>query len=545
MKILYSIFIYILFSNFILSNSNKISIKKEIKTKKINFKKNSFNIKTKLRQLTEEEENEIEEEEENEEEDENSNNFIIEFEENLINEEFEEKNENEEEDLDLIKEYKNNEYEEDDFIEEENEKRNDKEEEEDNEEEINKNEEYDEHIIEEDEEENENKNKENEENEYEEKEEENEFELEENDNEYKEKEIEENEYEYEEEEEEKKENEENEYEEKENDEKIDEEKEEEENEYEKKEEEEEKEIEIEENDKEYEEIEIEENESEEKEKEIEIEENEYEEKENDEKIDEEKEEEENEYEKKEEEEEKEYEEKEEEENEYENDEVYYYQINTKLPICQSQDNINLIFENINSKDILDGTFQLNLNSSSEMGISIIDCINENNNQKIYCNLTREKEDIEYNILNFTYDKINITNLNTSINHIKFIKQIDFAEKQETIQKIDDSKFNFNIILISEVNSPPLFVLKKNGENILGNPNCVINNNKIIQCSYEDLELLKNNNGDYEVYYINPCNEIKMNITVQITTQNTHRKFGSSQFIKSLFFNLLFISFFLV
>ena len=130
-------------------------------------------------------------------------------------------------------------------------------------------------------------------------------------------------------------------------------------------------------------------------------------------------------------------------------------------------------------------------------------------------------------------------------HIKFIKQIDFAEKQETIQKIDDSKFNFNIILISEVNSPPLFVLKKNGENILGNPNCVINNNKIIQCSYEDLELLKNNNGDYEVYYINPCNEIKMNITVQITTQNTHRKFGSSQFIKSLFFNLLFISFFLV
>ena len=511
MKILYSIFIYILFSNFILSNSNKISIKKEIKTKKINFKKNSFNIKTKLRQLTEEEENEIEEEEENEEEDENLINLNIEFEENLINEEFEEKNENEEEDLDLIKEYKDNEYEEDDFIEEENEKRNDKEEEEeDNEEENNKNEEYDEHIIEEDEEENENKNKENEENEYEEKEEENEFELEENDNENEEKEIEENEYEYEEEEEEKKENEENEYEEKENDEKIDEEKEEEENEYEKKEEEEEKEIEIEENDKEYEEIEIEENESEEKE----------------------------------------YEEKEVEENEYDDDEVYYYQINTKLPICQSQDNINLIFENINSKDILDGTFQLNLNSSSEMGISIIDCINENNNQKIYCNLTREKEDIEYNITNFTYDKnekieIEITGLKTLMYHIKFIKQIDFAEKQETIQKIDDSKFNFNIILISEVNSPPLFVLKKNGENILGNPNCVINNNKIIQCSYEDLELLKNNNGDYEVYYINPCNEIKMNITVQITTQNTHRKFGSSQFIKSLFFNLLFISFFLV
>ena len=451
MKILYSIFIYILFSNFILSNSNKISIKKEIKTKKINFKKNSFNIKTKLRQLTEEEENEIEEEEENEEEDENLINLNIEFEENLINEEFEEKNENEEEDLDLIKEYKDNEYEEDDFIEEENEKRNDKEEEEeDNEEENNKNEEYDEHIIEEDEEENENKNKENEENEYEEKEEENEFELEENDNEYEEKEIEENEYEYEEEEEEKKENEENEY-----------------------------------------------------------------------------------------------EEKEEEENEYDDDEVYYYQINTKLPICQSQDNINLIFENINSKDILDGTFQLNLNSSSEMEISIIDCINENNNQKIYCNLTREKEDIEYNITNFTYDKnekieIEITGLKTLMYHIKFIKQIDFAEKQETIQKIDDSKFNFNIILISEVNSPPLFVLKKNGENILGNPNCVINNNKIIQCSYEDLELLKNNNGDYEVYYINPCNEIKMNITVQITTQNTHRKFGSSQFIKSLFFNLLFI-----
>ena len=473
MKILYSIFIYILFSNFILSNSNKISIKKEIKTKKINFKKNSFNIKTKLRQLTEEEENEIEEEEENEEEDENLINLNIEFEENLINEEFEEKNENEEEDLDLIKEYKNNEYEEDDFIEEENEKRNDKEEEEDNEEEINKNEEYDEHIIEEDEEENENKNKENEENEYEEKEEENEYELKE---EYEEKEIEENEYEYEEEEEEKKEN----------------------------------------------------------------EENEYEEKENDEKIDEEKEEEENEYEKKEEEEEKEYEEKEEEENEYENDEVYYYQINTKLPICQSQDNINLIFENINSKDILDGTFQLKLTLNSEMGITIIDCINENNNQKIYCNLTREKEDIEYNILNFTYNKTNITNLNTSTNHIKFIKQIDFAEKQETTQKIDDSKFNFNIILINEVSTPPLFVLKKNGENILGNPNCVINNNKIIQCSYEDLELLKNNNGDYEVYYINPCNEIKMNITVQITTQNTHRKFGSSQFIKSLFFNLLFI-----
>ena len=402
MKILYSIFIYILFSNFILSNSNKISIKKEIKTKKINFKKNSFNIKTKLRQLTEEEENEIEEEEENEEEDENLINLNIEFEENLINEEFEEKNENEEEDLDLIKEYKNNEYEEDDFIEEENEKRNDKEEEEDNEEEINKNEEYDEHIIEEDEEENENKNKENEENEYEEKEEENEFELKE---EYEEKEIEENEYEYEEEEEEKKEN----------------------------------------------------------------EENEYEEKENDEKIDEEKEEEENEYEKKEEEEEKEYEEKEEEENEYENDEVYYYQINTKLPICQSQDNINLIFENINSKDILDGTFQLKLTSNSEMGITIIDCINENNNQKIYCNLTREKEDIEYNILNFTYDKTNITNLNTSTNHIKFIKQIDFAEKQETTQKIDDSKFNFNIILINEVSTHPLFVLKKNGENILVNP----------------------------------------------------------------------------
>ena len=453
MKILYSIFIYILFSNFILSNSNKISIKKEIKTKKINFKKNSFNIKTKLRQLTEEEENEIEEEEENEEEDENLINLNIEFEENLINEEFEEKNENEEEDLDLIKEYKDNEYEEDDFIEEENEKRNDKEEEEDNEEEINKNEEYDEHIIEEDEEENENKNKENEENEYEEKEEENEFELEENDNENEEKEIEENEYEYEEEEEEKKENEENEY-----------------------------------------------------------------------------------------------EEKEEEENEYDDDEVYYYQINTKLPICQSQDNINLIFENINSKDILDGTFQLKLTLNSEMGITIIDCINENNNQKIYCNLTREKEDIEYKITNFKYDKnekIKITGLKTLMYHIKFIKQIDFAEKQETIQKIDDSKFNFNIILISEVNSPPLFVLKKNGENILGNPNCVINNNKIIQCSYEDLELLKNNNGDYEVYYINPCNEIKMNITVQITTQNTHRKFGSSQFIKSLFFNLLFISFFLV
>ena len=183
-----------------------------------------------------------------------------------------------------------------------------------------------------------------------------------------------------------------------------------------------------------------------------------------------------------------------------------------------------------------------------MRITIIDCINENNNQKIYCNLTREKEDIEYKITNFKYDKnekIEITGLKTLMYHIKFIKQIDFAEKQETIQKIDDSKFNFNIILISEVNSPPLFVLKKNGENILGNPNCVINNNKIIQCSYEDLELLKNNNGDYEVYYINPCNEIKMNITVQITTQNTHRKFGSSQFIKSLFFNLLFISFFLV
>ena len=178
-----------------------------------------------------------------------------------------------------------------------------------------------------------------------------------------------------------------------------------------------------------------------------------------------------------------------------------------------------------------------------MGISIIDCINENNNQKIYCNLTREKEDIEYNITNFTYDKnekIEITGLKTLMYDIKFIKQIDFAEKQETIQKIDDSKFNFNIILINEVSTPPLFVLKKNGENILGNPNCVINNNKIIQCSYEDLELLKNNNGDYEVYYINPCNEIKMNITVQITTQNTHRKFGSSQFIKSLFFNLLFI-----
>ncbi len=102
MKILYSIFIYILFSNFILSNSNKISIKKEIKTKKIDFKKNSFNIKTKIRKLTKEQENEIDDEEENdndqnnlreenEEEDENSNNFIIEFEENLINEEFEEK----------------------------------------------------------------------------------------------------------------------------------------------------------------------------------------------------------------------------------------------------------------------------------------------------------------------------------------------------------------------------------------------------------------------------------------------------------------------
>ena len=124
--------------------------------------------------------------------------------------------------------------------------------------------------------------------------------------------------------------------------------------------------------------------------------------------------------------------------------------------------------------------------------------------KFIVNLTREKEDIEYNISNFIYDKndkIKITDLKTLIYHIKFINQIDFAEKQETIQKIDDSKFNLNIILISEVSSPPLFVLKKNGDNILGNPNCVINNNKIIQCNYEDLESLKNNNGDYEVFIL--------------------------------------------
>jgi hypothetical protein len=52
MEILNSIFIYILFLNFILSNSNKISIEKHIKTKKIDFEKKSFKIEKKLKNLS-------------------------------------------------------------------------------------------------------------------------------------------------------------------------------------------------------------------------------------------------------------------------------------------------------------------------------------------------------------------------------------------------------------------------------------------------------------------------------------------------------------
>ena len=145
------------------------------------------------------------------------------------------------------------------------------------------------------------------------------------------------------------------------------------------------------------------------------------------------------------------------------------------------------------------------------------------------------------------ENINITNLEQKSNYIKFIENIVFADIQERDQTIDDSNFYFNVILKDEISSVPNFVLLKNEQDkdILGNPTCEINN-KIVQCSYEDLQLLKDNNGNYQVYYINQCNEkIKVNISVKVTIQNTHKQFGSGKFMKSILLNLFLILLFML
>ena len=241
-----------------------------------------------------------------------------------------------------------------------------------------------------------------------------------------------------------------------------------------------------------------------------------------------------------------------EEEEEKNPEEQIYDVYLEeFPKCLTEKKVTIKFKAEKAlTEPSDSIFELNLKKIELDSINEkqINCPihKENKNYYLNCTLSRDNNEIiQYNISHFTNKSINITNLNNSQHYIRFMNNIEFAEIQEKEQIIDDSNFYFYIILKNEISSVPKFALLKNGENILGDPTCVINNNKIVQCSFEALELLKKNNGNYQVYYFNPCNnKINMDITVKVTTQNTHKKFGSGKFIKSIFINLVLILIFM-